>query len=151
MMLHPCDNPFQNSRRHMVAQSRFSTFAPNGPSCVAAYEAAGDGERGKKPWISAVRHKPKQQQVGASGQRQRNHRGIDYRNGEKPERSHVREPMRHRRMMRQCRETLNGLPKKASHAKLNRELNFGFGATCIPFSFPCLRESFVRAHPKQTS
>ena len=69
-------------------------------------------QRGKQPWISTVRHQPKQQQVSAAGQRQRDGGRVDDGNGEKPQRSQVREPMRHQRVMQRRRKEQRGLSEE---------------------------------------
>ena len=99
MTLNPHDDTAKKTRRHIAAQRRFAASAANVPGGVSAQDAACNGTGGQQPWIAAMRHQPQQQQVGAAGQRQRDDRGIDHRNREEPQRSQVREPVRHQRGM----------------------------------------------------
>ena len=71
MTLDPCDHPFKNLRRNMSLKSRLAALPPHVPSCVTTYETACDSHWCKQPWISAMRHQPEQEQVSATGQRQR--------------------------------------------------------------------------------
>ncbi len=87
MMLNPNDNSAEKTRRHVMAQRRFSPFPANLPSGVSPEDAACNRTGSKQPGIAAVRHQPQQEQVGTAGKRKRDNRGIHDRNGEKAERS----------------------------------------------------------------
>jgi len=120
MTLDPSGDTPKKTRRHVAAQSRFTSSAPEIPGSVSAHEAARDGEQGKQPWIAAMCYQPEKQQVSTTGQRQRNRRGVDDGNREKPQGSEVREPMRHQRAMRCGRKEQCQWPKRNAHRNVDQ-------------------------------
>jgi len=117
--LHPSDDAPEKARRHVMAQSRLAPSAPEVPGGLSAHQAAGDCERSKQPWIAVICHQPEKQQVSAAGEGQRNGRGVDNGDGEKPKRSQVREPMRHQRVMPGGRKKQARLSKKSAHKNVD--------------------------------
>ena len=99
MMLDPYNDSIKQACGHVVAQRCLAAFVANVPGGVPPKEAAADGTQDEQPGIAAVRHQPKQQQIGAAGYRQRNRGGIKHRDSEKAQRSQVREPMRQQGVM----------------------------------------------------
>ena len=94
-MLDPNDYPLKNAGRDVPLQCCLTASASNVPCCVTSHEAAGNGHRRKQPGISVVRDEPQQQQIGAAGYGQGDHRGINDGDREKPQRTQVREPVGH--------------------------------------------------------
>jgi len=89
------DDSSKKTRRHVAAQCCLASSAPEVPGGVSAYKAARNGASREYPWIAIERDQPQQQQISAAGNRQWNGGGVDDGNGEKSQRSQVREPMRH--------------------------------------------------------
>jgi len=84
----------------MLAQGDLSTFPADVPGESSAQDAARDCARRQQPWVAVVRNQPQQQQIGAAGNRERNWRRIDDRYGEEAKWAKLREPVRHRQLVR---------------------------------------------------
>jgi hypothetical protein len=115
MMLDPNDYPLKNAGRDVPLQCCLTASASNVPCGVTSHEAAGNGHRRKQPGISVVSDQPKQEQVSATGQGQRNNGGIDDGNGKEPKSAQVCEPVRHERVLCPQHRRLSRLWDKDGH------------------------------------
>jgi hypothetical protein len=123
-MLNPPDDPREQTRRHVVMKSSFATFSADLPRGVAAQYTACNRAEGQQPWVSAVCHQPKQQQVGAARQSDGDNRGIEDSDKEEPQRSQVRKPSRHQWVVHLRRWQIFCLPANQAHSGLAVHLRF---------------------------